>query len=105
MNSEKAKATGLYFGDPSLFFFAHNRAEELKLTFNGYMNELVKLDKNGQVEWDGKIQRDALEEKLNSILEILGLRVEPSEIQGEVEIGEHVSAEQAIDILTKEGIL
>lgn len=102
---EKARCTGLYFKDPSLFDFAHERATELGFSLSRYIRKLIEKDQEGAVEWDSEIRRDLLEEKLNAILDTLGIQHKIHETVKAVEIGQNVSVEEAIDILTEEGIL
>lgn len=104
-SDNKSQYTGLYFKDPSLFNFAHDRADELNKSLSGYIRELIERDRDGFVIWDDGVQRDFLLEKLNAVLEALGIQHEPHKRVKAIEIGENVSVEEAIDILTGEGIL
>lgn len=105
MATGKSLYTGLYLKDPSLLDFAHSRAEKLGFSFSSYIRNLIEKDQEGAVAWDAEIRRDLLEEKLNAILEGLGIQHKSHEAIKTVQIGENVSAEEAIDILTEEGIL
>lgn len=93
-----------YTGDQSLYLFLNERSKEFK-NRSDYIRKLIEMDQVGLVAWEGEINRDLLIEKLNSVMEALGIQHEPSRIQKYIEIGENVSVEEAINILTGEGIL
>jgi hypothetical protein len=92
-----------YINDTSLFLFLEERSRDFNSRSN-YIRELVKKDSEGLIAWEGEIDRDLLIEKINAVLEALGISVETKR-QKHVEIGENVTVSEAIDILTQEGIL
>jgi len=102
--SSKEPSFTTYIGDPSLLSFLNERSKDFK-NRSDYIRKLILMDSNGLVAWEGEINRDLLIEKLNSLMEALGIQHEPSKIQRTLEIGEDVSVEEAINILTGEGIL
>ena len=68
------------------------------------------MDRKGLVNWDGSIKRDPILEELKKISAALGIGEVPTEkfekvVKKSVEIGENVSIENIINILTEEGIL
>ena len=104
MSTDEIYYFSTYVRDQSLISFLDERSKDFK-NRSDYIRKLIKMDQAGLVAWEGEINRDLLIEKLNALMEALGIQHEPTRIQRPVEIGENVSVEEAINILTGEGIL